>query len=132
MNNSSPKSFVSKIEVKNVKDILYNDIIDISINLKMKFKPQDLKSPKLLIVLLTNCLWHIDINEKTVKNASADGKCSNLPDFFQLIYAKEYHEYKEQKLKKPQSSMERLRIYSDELFDILSTWEITRGFQIYS
>ena len=37
MNNSSSKSFLSKIEAKNAKDILYNNIIDISINLKMKF-----------------------------------------------------------------------------------------------
>ena len=109
MNNSSSKSFPSKIEAKNAKDILYNDTIDISINLKMKFKPQDLKNAKLLIALITNYLWHTDINEKTVKNASANGKCSNLPDFFQQIYAKEYHRYKEQKLKKPQLSMERLR-----------------------
>ena len=126
MNNSSLKSFLSKIEAKNAKHILYNDIIDISINLKMKFKPQDLKSAKLLIALITNCLWHIEINEKTVKNASANGKCSTLPDFFQQIFAKEYHQYKEQKLKKPQLSMERLRICSDELFDVISAWDRTK------
>ena len=126
MNNSSPKSFLSKIEAKNAKDIPYNNIIKISINLKMKSKPQDLKNAKLLIVLITNCLWHIYINEKTLKSASANGKCSNLPDFFQQIYAKEYHQYKEQKLKKPQLSMERLRICSDELFDVLSTRDRTK------
>ena len=123
--NSSSKSFLSKIEAKNAKDILCKDIIDISINLKMKFKPQDLKNAKLLIASITNCLWHIHINEKTVKNASANGECSNLPDFFQQIYAKEYHQYKEQKLEKPQLSMERLRICSDELFDAISTWDRT-------
>lgn len=56
MNNSSSKSFLNKIEAKNAKDIFYNDITDISINLKMKFKPQDLKNAKLLITLNTNCL----------------------------------------------------------------------------
>ena len=74
---------------------------------------------------ITNCLWHIDINEnineKTVKNARANGKCSNLPDFFQQIYAKEYHQYKEQKVKKPKLSMKPLRICSDGLFDVVST-----------
>ena len=126
MNNSSSKSFLNKIEAKNAKDIFYNDIIDISINLKMKFKHQDLKNAKLLIALNTNCLWHIDINEKTVKNASANGKCSNLPDFFQQIYAKEYYQHKEQKIKKPQLLMEQLKICSDELFNVLSTWGRTK------
>ena len=130
MNNSLSKSFLSKIEAKIAKDILYNDIIDIGINLKMKFKPQDLKNARLLIVSITNCLWHIDINEnineKTVKNVRANGKCSNLPDFFQQIYAKEYHQYKEQKVKKPKLSMKPLRICSDGLFDVISTWDRTK------
>ena len=52
-------------------------------------------------------------------------ECSNLPDFFQQIYAKDYHEYKEQKLKKSQLWMEQLRMCSDELFDVISTWDKT-------
>ena len=102
MNNSPLKSFLSKIGAKNPKDILYNNNNDISINLKMKFKPQDIKNVKLQIASITNCLWHTDNNEKTVKNESTNRKCSNLPDFFQQIYTKGNHQYKEQKLKKPQ------------------------------
>ena len=52
-------------------------------------------------------------------------ECSNLPDFFQQIYAKEYHQSKEQKLKKPQLLMEQLRMCSGELFDVISTWDRT-------
>ena len=53
-----------------------------------------------------------------MKKSVAYKKACNLPDFFQQIYATEYHKYKKQ-------WMERLRTCSDELFDAISTRDRT-------
>ena len=89
MNKSSAKSFLSKIESKNAKHhVLYNDIINISIAADMKFKSQDLAHAKKLIIAITNCLWHIDLNEQKIISASSSGKCTNLPNFFRTNFYK--------------------------------------------
>lgn len=67
---SGQKKTLPKIETATAKDILYNDVVDISLQLKMQFNLQDFPNAKLLIQCITNCLWHIDTNEEVMKNAS--------------------------------------------------------------
>lgn len=120
-------AYLSKIEGKTMKDVLFNDLIEVTIELNMQFKRQDLKNAKLLITSATNCLWWIDINEEVTINASKIGKCQPLPSMFDPIYTKEYHQYREQKVSKPSLSSEKLTMCSDSLFDVISLWDRTKS-----
>ena len=114
------------VQQNNNKDLLYNDIVEITNGNGLKFFTHEMKNAKKLMLCITNCLWSIDLNESKIVTASNDGKCRKLATLFDSIYSKEYHKYKEQKMARPSLCKESLKKSSDELFDIISVWDRTR------
>ena len=104
----------------NKKHELQNDIITVTWKESIEVSRQDFPNADKLVKSLTSLFWHLDCNHKAIINASNDGKCKVLPQYFSLIYAKKYRNFEEQKKAKAKLSSEKLKQYTDDLYETLS------------
>lgn len=105
---------IETIPKNNRKDMLYNDIVQLTQSLDIRL-PADNFIRK-LIKCLTNALWHIDGNHSKINSASLEGKWKSLPDLFSKIHSHQYTMWQEQKKQKPMLSERKLALVRNELF----------------